>query len=96
MSGMFVVPRVTEAVIDQYMANELGEFSWYIAVARAMLRDYPELVQSKNFPKDLKAAYRNYCERGNPEDEGYYDPRRPEARKEARKFLKKHWGRHAS
>lgn len=79
---LYVIPKrdPLELAIDRYLAEDVEEFALHVAIARAIFRDFPELVQAKSFPSHLKAAYE-----GNPDKLSIPDPFRPEARAKARK-----------
>ena len=75
-----------EDQVDHWVAEEITLFAWYVAIARAISRDSPELLQGKSFPKHLKAAYARFYD-DDPDTYQVEDPFTPEAREEARRAI---------
>lgn len=57
--GLTLVKKhsVSDADLDAVLESELANFARELAIARAFLKQFPELVHAKRFPARLRGAY---------------------------------------
>ncbi len=57
-----------QRAIDGFVQRELGYFADQLCTARAIFRDYPELVTAENFPEHLITPLAQETSGRNPEE----------------------------